>query len=71
MPAAIREHDSDQTKQVRARYQAVSKSRFLDYIYHRLKIVLCGCERSQIDVSLALKHQQFFLCEMVNIALVP
>ena len=45
-------------KKLSARYQVVSTSRSLHKIYHRLKIVICGCKRSQIDASLALKHQQ-------------
>ena len=70
--AVICERQSDQTKQVSARYEVVSKSRFLDYIYHGWKIVICGCKRSQIDVSLAsipwqsclLKHQHATLASV-------
>ena len=53
IPAVICERDSDQTKQVSARYEVISKSRFLDQIYHMWKIVICGSKRSQIDGSLA------------------
>ena len=54
-------------KKLSARYQVVSTSRSLDKIYHRLKIVICGCKRSQIDVSLALKHQQATLASVAHL----
>ena len=54
-------------KKLSARYQVVSTSRSLDKIYHRLKIVICGCKRSQIDVRLALKHQQATLASVAHL----
>ena len=47
-----------------ARNEVVSKSRFLDKIFHRWKIVTCECNRSQIDASLALNGQQTMLARV-------